>query len=78
MVRFMPNLKALALNKGAKDGAAVTQTEIARASGVSLATIQRWYNSSEGFDRIDAETVYPLMDYFGCSFEELVKRADGE
>lgn len=72
MTRFRTQLKALMLNKGAERGEPLTQREVSEETNVSLATISRLYNSD--FDRIDADTLYALLDYFGCTFEELIER----
>ena len=52
----------------------ISQTEVHKETGVSFATIQRWYKSDYMFDRIDADTLYGLLDYFGCKFEDLIER----
>lgn len=69
--RFRANLKQLILNKGAQRGAPLTQREVAEESGVSLATISRWYRGE--IDRIDADTVLRLTRYFACSINELIE-----
>ena len=76
MASFRPRLKQLILERSLKDGKQLSQSEVARASGVSLATVQRWYKDDYTVDRVDADTLYGLLDYFGCKFEDLIERVD--
>ena len=64
------------LERSVIEGKSLTQMEVAEVSHVPYATIQRWYDGT--FDRIDAKILYPLLDYFGCKFEDLIERADEE
>lgn len=70
---FRSHLKKLMLEKSLRDGVQLSQTRVAKDSGVSLPTVQRWYNG--GFDRIDADTVKRLMSYFDCTLTELIEVA---
>jgi DNA-binding Xre family transcriptional regulator len=74
MASFRSRLKPLLLERSVKEGKSISQSEVARATQLSFATIQRWYDGE--FDRIDAKTLYPLMDYFGCKFEDLIERVE--
>jgi DNA-binding Xre family transcriptional regulator len=74
MPSFRSRLKPLLLEKSLKLGRQISQSEVARETGLSFATIQRLYDGE--FDRIDAKTLYGLLDYFGCKFEDLIERVD--
>lgn len=71
---FRARIKPLMLDKAAAEGEPLRLNQIAKQAGVSLATVSRWYNSD--FDRIDADTVLRLMNYFGCSLNELIEVVD--
>ena len=75
-VLFRSRLKQVMLERSVKDGESITQTKLAKETGISLATIQRLSDPIETFKRIDSETLYPLRDYFGCSFDDLIERVD--
>lgn len=70
MPKFRTNLKPLMLKKSVQINKRLTQKEVAVATGLSVPTIGRWYKGS--VERIEMETIVKLMDYFGCTFEELV------
>ena len=74
MTSFRPRLKQLMLRRSLEIGRPLTQTQVAEEAGVSLATVQRWYRDGVRFERIDAETFYALLDYFNCTFEDLIER----
>lgn len=76
MARFKSRIAQLMLKRSAEEGRRISQTEVAKESGVSLPTIQRWYDGT--FARIDAETLYALLDYFDCKFEDLIERVEGD
>lgn len=76
MASFRSNLKQLMFNKSAEDGKRITQTDVAREAGVSFATVQRLYDDTSTFKRVDADTLYGLRDYFKCSFDDLLERVD--
>lgn len=50
----------------------ISQRQLARDSGVSLSTVSRL--ATKDFDRIDADTLYTLLDFFQCKFEDLIER----
>jgi transcriptional regulator with XRE-family HTH domain len=74
MASFRSRLKPLLLERSAREGRVISQSEVARETGLSFATIQRLYDGN--FDRIDAKTLYGLLDYFGCTFDELIERVN--
>ena len=78
MASFRSRLKQLMLGRSLQVGEQLSQTEVARGSGVSLPTIQRWYDPKYTFNRVDADTLYSLLDYFHCNFEDLIERVDNE
>lgn len=47
----------------------LTQSEIARATGMALTTVNRLFNNT--FSRVDKGTVESLCDYFGCEIGDL-------
>jgi len=76
MTRFRARLKEKMLEKSVRLQKPLSQTEVAEQAGVSFATVQRWYKDGATFDRIDANTLYGLLDYFGCTFDELIERIE--
>lgn len=74
MASFRSRLKELMLKKSVEVQRPLTQTEVAKEAGVSFATVQRVYDGT--FKRIDADTLYGLLDYFDCKFEDLIERVD--
>jgi DNA-binding Xre family transcriptional regulator len=70
MPRFKTNLKSLMLKKSVELDRRVTQKEVSDATGLSMPTIGRWYRGE--VERVETDTVSKLMEYFGCSFEDLV------
>lgn len=77
MASFRSRLKQLMLDRSAKEGKLITQKELEAETRVPYPTIQRWYSDGT-FDRIDAKILYPLLDYFGCTFDDLIERVDEE
>ncbi len=71
---FRSRLRQRILEKSVRDGRQISQSEVARSAKISLPTVQRWYDPEYTFNRVDADTLYSLMDYFGCTFEELIER----
>jgi DNA-binding Xre family transcriptional regulator len=71
---FRARIKPLMLKKAHDLGEPLNHKQVAEAAGVSLATLSRWYNRD--FDRIDADTVMRLMNYFGCTLNELIEVVD--
>lgn len=53
--------------------AGITQTELARLSGVSLRSIQMYEQRNKNINKASAETVYRLAKIFGCSVEDLLE-----
>lgn len=76
MPRFRSRLRQLMLERSMKDGKQLSQTEVAEQARVAYATIQRWYKPDYTFDRVDADTLYGLRDFFKCSFDDLIERVD--
>lgn len=74
MAVFKTNLKPLMLQKSVELGYALTQKEVAEATGLSLPTLSRWYKGE--IDRLEAETAAQLMKYFGCDFSDLVRLSE--
>jgi DNA-binding Xre family transcriptional regulator len=74
MTCFRSQLKPLLLERSMREGRQISQSEVPRETGLSFATIQRLYEGT--FDRIDAKTLYALLDYFRCKFEDLIERVD--
>lgn len=70
MARFKVHLKRLMLEKSLNEERRITQNEVAEATGLSLPTIARWYK--DDVQRIEPDTVAKLMEYFGCSYDDLV------
>lgn len=62
------------LEKSLEAGYQLSKSEVARETGVSFATVQRWFDGE--FDRLDAGTLFALMDYFGVEFDDLIERID--
>lgn len=71
MAKFRARIEQLTLKKSAERGTLITKQELSEKSGVPLTTLSRWYNSS--FDRMDADTVLKLRDYFGCTLDDLIE-----
>ena len=67
---FDVHLKKLMLERAAKTGETVTQTEVAKKTGLSAVTIGRWYSGK--VTRIEGDTVFLLARYFGVPMSELV------
>lgn len=78
MAAFRSRLRQLMLEQGVKTNRQISQSEVSRQTGVSLPTIQRWYDPEYTFNRVDADTVYCLLDYFECKFEDLIERVSTE
>lgn len=76
MASFRSRLKQLMWERSVKEGKVLTQKDVEAGAEVPYHTIQRWYDDEKKFDRIDAKILYPLMDYFGCKFEDLIERVE--
>lgn len=70
MAHFETHLKQLMLKKSVELGHSLTQREVAQSTGLSIPAISRWYQSN--VDRLEIDTVKALVDYFECSFADLV------
>ena len=75
MTSFRPRLKQLILKRSLEIGRQLTQTQVAEEAGVLLGNGSALMADGVTFDRIDAETFYALLDYFHCTFEELIERS---
>lgn len=73
MASFRSHLRQLMLNKSAKIGKPLSQKTVADTAGVSLATVQRWFDPAYTFNRVDADTVKGLTKFFECKFEDLIE-----
>ncbi len=51
----------------------MTQTELARQSGVSLRSIQMYEQRNKDINKASVETVYRLAKVFGCDVEDLLE-----
>ncbi len=76
MASFRSRLRQLMLNRSAELGQPISQTKVANESGVSLPTVQRWFDPDYTFNRVDADTVKGLTSFFGCKFEDLIEIVD--
>lgn len=61
-------LKKLRENRG------LSQSELARASGVSLRSIQMYEQRVNDIDKAQAQTVYKLSRVIGCTMEDLLEK----
>lgn len=71
MAKFRMRLEQLTLKKSAERGSLIDKRELAEASKVPYSTLVRLY--SQKFDRMDADNVYKLKDYFKCTLDELIE-----
>ena len=76
MARFRSRLRQLMLQKSVAVGKPISQTEVADEAKVSFSTVQRWHKPEYTFDRIDADTLNGLLNYFECKFEDLIEIVD--
>ena len=49
----------------------VNQTKLSKDTGISAATISRYYNNT--FNNINKRDIDKLCNYFECSVEDLIK-----
>lgn len=66
------NIRRLRLEKSAKLGRAVSQAEVAKAVGVTTATMQ---NYELGRSVMGYETAWRIADYYGITLDELGGRS---
>lgn len=76
MPYFKTNLKQLMLQKSVELQRPLNRSDIAEETGLSLPTISRWYNGK--VDRVEANTIKALADFFSCDFNELVEYVPDE
>jgi DNA-binding Xre family transcriptional regulator len=76
MASFRSNLRQLMLNKSAKLGKPLSQKALSKTTGVSTATVQRWFDPDYTFDRVDADTVRALTKFFNCKMDDLIEIVD--
>lgn len=75
MASFRSHLRHLVLERSLRVGQNIPLTEIAEATGISWSTLQKWHDPTYTFTRVDADTLYGLLEYFGCKFEDLLEKA---
>ena len=63
-------LKTIRENRG------VSQTELAKLSGVSLRSIQMYEQKVNDIDKAQARTVYKLSRVLGCTVEDLLENPE--
>jgi DNA-binding Xre family transcriptional regulator len=71
MATFKVRLRDMMLKKSVEVGHSLTRTEVAEMTGLSIPTISRWYDGA--VERIEAPTVSKLLNFFGCTFSDLVQ-----
>ncbi len=71
MARFQTRFKQLLLTKSAHENRAISQREVASETKLSIPTISRWYR--DDIDRLEPNSAAALMQYFGCTLDELVE-----
>ena len=57
-----------------RESRGLSQTELAKRSGVSLRSIQMYEQRVNDIDKAQAQTVYKLSRVIGCSIEDLLER----
>lgn len=50
----------------------LSQSQLAKASGVSLRMLQKYEQGDRDIKKAQAETVYKLAQALGCTIEELI------
>ncbi len=60
--------------KKLRESRGLSQTELARASGVNLRSIQMYEQRVNDIDKAQAQTVYKLSRVIGCSMEDLLEQ----
>ncbi|MBZ0321061.1 MAG: helix-turn-helix domain-containing protein [Anaerolineae bacterium] len=73
-MKWKPKLDLLLIDKSAELRRRLEQQEVAGETEIPEATISRWMNT-EGFQRLDADTVFKLSQYLGVHWSELVELA---
>lgn len=72
---FQNHFLRLVLEKSLREGRVITQTEIAKETGMKQPTISFWMNTSE-MSKVEAHTVRALMKYLNCGMEDLLTVKD--
>jgi DNA-binding Xre family transcriptional regulator len=73
---FKTHLKTLIINRASKTGDIITQKQIHEATGISQATLSRWFQGD--VDKLDHATTLKLAEYFQCELCDLIslRRSD--
>ena len=66
------NLPSIIARYEADTGTRLTQTQIADDTGIQQPTISQWMSDKQ-MKRIDADVLLTLCDYFGITFNDLLK-----
>lgn len=60
--------------KNLRESRGLSQTELAKISGVSLRSIQMYEQRVNDIDKAQAQTIYKLSRVIGCSMEDLLEK----
>ncbi len=60
--------------KKLRESRGLSQSELAKASGVSLRSIQMYEQRVNDIDKAQAQTVYKLSRVIGCTMEDLLEK----
>ena len=60
--------------KKLRESRGLSQTELAKISGVSLRSIQMYEQRVNNIDKAQAQTIYKLSRVIGCSMEDLLEK----
>ena len=60
--------------KKLRESRGLSQTELAKISGVSLRSIQMYEQRVNDIDKAQAQTIYKLSRVIGCSMEDLLEK----
>lgn len=69
-------LRLLMAKKSMELGRTLTQKELAEKTELSVPTIARWVSGD--LERVEADTLGRLLEYFDCSMDDLVYFVDDE
>ena len=67
---FKTNLKTLIIKRANETGNIITQKEIFEATGISQATLSRWFKGD--VEKLDYDTTLKLAQFFNCDLCDLV------
>ena len=70
MAIIKSRLRLLMAKKSMELGRTLTQRELAKETGLSIPTIARWVSGD--LERVEADTLGALIEYFGCRLEDLL------